>query len=178
LLSSLSLPSFGRENWQSNIRHYVNIHEDYADMPDWRGTETSDLVYQDESSSFTNLLIENGYLPQQAWTGKNPKYYIEVKTTTTPLSRRLQFYVSQVQYDRMEAMILGEGNAEARNEVYLIARVFGLGSAYLGVTFYVDPARQRRLGVLDFRADKYQVTPLLQASAGICPPFSAGLYPS
>jgi hypothetical protein len=46
-----------------------------------------------------------------------------------------------------------------QNEIYLIARVFSLGTGGMGLRLYVDPASLQDQGDLKFRADKYAVTP-------------------
>ena len=45
------------------------------------------------------------------------------------------------------------------DNVYLIARVFGLGNSKIGLHLYLDPAKLRREERLKFVADKYFVTP-------------------
>lgn len=84
LLSRLNptLVGFDRSNWQSTIRHYVRLHADYANLSNWGGKETSDIVYADASGRLTTLLISKGYLSEASWLGKTPRYYIEVKSTT------------------------------------------------------------------------------------------------
>jgi len=68
-------------------------------MPDFKGPESSDIVYDDVQGEFTNLLMENGHLSGESWAGKTPRYYIEVKTTT--LDCATQFFVSGGQYTRV-----------------------------------------------------------------------------
>jgi hypothetical protein len=125
-------------------------------MPHWRGRETADIVYKDQNSSLTHLLIEKGYLASETWNCRSPQYFIEVKTTTD--SCDTAFYCSQPQYDRMELMQLS--GTSPSDEVYLIARVFQLGDSGMGLKLYVDPATLRRDKELRFRADKYLVTPI------------------
>lgn len=74
--------SFPRTRWQSIIRTYVTVHSDYADMGPWTGIETADFVYTDFDSVLTTALIDNGYLNKETWKGREPTYYIDVKTTT------------------------------------------------------------------------------------------------
>lgn len=86
LLSALDpgLVGFSRVDWTSNIKGHVKMHPDYASMTRWGGgVETSDLQYEDLSGIFTNLLIEKGYLASERWQGRTPKYFIEVKTTSS-----------------------------------------------------------------------------------------------
>lgn len=101
LLSHLdpALPSFSRANWQSNMRRYVTVHPDYATMEPWTGRETSDITYTDTGGVLTDLLIRNHYLDRDRWAGQTPKYFIEVKTTTS--SCDAPFYISNAQYQRV-----------------------------------------------------------------------------
>lgn len=100
-----SLPSFGRANWQSTIRHYVDVHEDYANLGSWAGYETADITYSDTTGALTALLGDKGYLG--SWGADSvararPRYFIEVKATTgrcdTP------FYMSKNQYRRVSTL--------------------------------------------------------------------------
>ena len=101
MLSRLDPPlaGFSRENWQSTIRSYVTGHPDYAGLQHWGGRETSDITYADYDSTLTALLIDKGYLPEDAWQGARLQYYIEVKTTTGPC--HTPFYMSGDQYRRV-----------------------------------------------------------------------------
>ncbi|KAJ0422940.1 hypothetical protein BJY00DRAFT_299903 [Aspergillus carlsbadensis] len=90
-----SLPRFSRQNWQSTIRKYVSIHEDYNDMQSWHGYETADIIYTDSEGAFTALLIATGHL-DDSWTGATPDYFVEVKSTTSECGAPL--YVSKAQY--------------------------------------------------------------------------------
>ncbi|KAF2499755.1 hypothetical protein BU16DRAFT_504059 [Lophium mytilinum] len=152
-LKGLALPNFTLRNWQSTIRHRVAVHERYHGLLRWIGSETADIVYLDRESTLTNLLIATGYLQASTWRHKTPEYYIEVKTTTGLLDT--PFYCSQAQYDRMEDMkFLATFSSE---KVYLVARVFSLGSSRMGLKLYMDPAEKREL---EFKTDKYSVTPI------------------
>lgn len=93
------LPEFSRDNWQSTIRKYVTVHPEYARMAAWNGRETADIVYEDNGSVLTELLIDKGYLAQDQWRGSMPEYFIEVKSTTG--SRDMPFYMSKHQYQRV-----------------------------------------------------------------------------
>jgi hypothetical protein len=154
LLSSLSLPDFGIQNWRSSLRTLVSVNENYHSISSWSARETSDIVYQDRNSTLTNLFIRNGYL-EENWRGRRPEYYIEVKSTIS-LSEETSFYCSQRQLDMMEEKKLIPN--EATDEIYVIARVFALGLRSQ-IKLYVDPSAHRRDGTLEFRADNYTVTP-------------------
>ncbi|GFF84697.1 conserved hypothetical protein [Aspergillus udagawae] len=95
---SPSLPGFCRDNWQSTIRKYVNLHEDYTDLEPWNGRETADITYSDREGTLTALLINKGYL-DATWTGARPHYLLEIKTTTS--SWETPFYMSKYQYERV-----------------------------------------------------------------------------
>lgn len=69
------------------------------------------------------------------------------------------FFCSQAQFDRMESMELSDDD-EVADEVYLIARVFGMGKDRMGMKFYLDPWKLRRAKELRFFTRDYQVTPL------------------
>ncbi|KAH8800361.1 hypothetical protein F5884DRAFT_891279 [Xylogone sp. PMI_703] len=153
LLKGLALPGFTLANWQSTISYRVAVHERYHDLERWSGPETADIVYEDQNSFLTELLIERGYLENAIWGGHSPRYYIEVKTTTGSLET--PFFCSQLQYEQMERMQLNG----AANEVYLIMRVFSLGVSGMGLKVYMDPATLRRDRGLIFKTDKYAVTP-------------------
>ncbi|PYI03189.1 hypothetical protein BO78DRAFT_452009 [Aspergillus sclerotiicarbonarius CBS 121057] len=101
VLSRLSpiLPGFSRDNWQSSIREYVRLHDEYADMQPWNGRETADITYSDSEGVLTSILIDKGYLRSDRWSGKTPKYYLEVKSTTS--SCETPFYMSKYQYARV-----------------------------------------------------------------------------
>ena len=45
--------------------------------------------------------------------------------------------------------------SEAKDEVYLVARVFKLGDSTIGFKLYIDSTSLRREGELVFKADKY-----------------------
>ncbi|KAI8956044.1 hypothetical protein F4801DRAFT_595377 [Xylaria longipes] len=100
LLSHLSeshgIPAFTRHNWKGNIRKYVTVHPEYADMEEWRWKKTSDITYWDIQSTLTCELIEKGFLARDAWEGKRPNYFIEVKTTTSALRYAILYEQSSV----------------------------------------------------------------------------------
>jgi hypothetical protein len=68
-------------------------------MEPWNGRETSDITYTDSEGILTAHLIEKGYLSQETWADKRPKYFIEVKTTT--IHMETQFFMSKSQYQRV-----------------------------------------------------------------------------
>ncbi len=75
----------------------MNVHPDYTDLQPWNNRETSDFVYDDTTGKFTAHLIDRGYLSSAEWEGARPKYFIEVKSTTSNCST--PFYMSGNQYD-------------------------------------------------------------------------------
>ncbi|KAF2464794.1 uncharacterized protein BDR25DRAFT_380700 [Lindgomyces ingoldianus] len=161
LLQSLSLPGFNLDNWQSGIRGRISVHPSYHGIVRWPDKEITDIIYEDRNSALTTLLIEKGYLTRSKWEGRSPKFCIEVKTT--PYEMSYPFFCSQPQCDMMENMQL---SAESDlGEIYLVARVFGLGGSGMGLKLYVDPASLRNERELVFQADKYAVTPATRVDA-------------
>lgn len=101
LLSHLtpSLPGFSLVNWQSTIRSYVSSHPEYSNISHLNIREKADIMYADNNSTLTDLLIDNGYLASNLVAGAKLQYYIEVKTTTGPCET--PFYMSKYQYNRV-----------------------------------------------------------------------------
>lgn len=95
----MGLPGFDMNSWQSTIRDEVRIHQNYRDLTAFQGRETSDIVYNDTKSTLTGILCQAHYLNEQMWAGRNPKYFIEVKTTTEACEHA--FYVSAAQLKRV-----------------------------------------------------------------------------
>ncbi|KAI0424953.1 hypothetical protein F5Y09DRAFT_118782 [Xylaria sp. FL1042] len=159
LLSHLSgaqgLPAFNSNNWKSNIRKHVTVHPEYADMEDWRGSETSDITYSDVQGVLTDELIEKGYLAQDLWGGKRPNYFIEVKSTTS--SCETPFYMSKGQYRRMQNNTNQQNHASAT--IYVIFRVYWLGQDNVGLRIYLDPESLRRTHQLEFTSELWSVVP-------------------
>jgi len=141
----------------SQIRHLIAVNNQYSDIiTRLTEIELTDIVYSDREGELTALLIEAGYLASSSWLGCTPKYHIEVKTTMG--SMNYPFFCSQKQFERMEDMELSDGGEDA-DDVYLIARVFGLGRDRMGMKLYLDPWKLRRTK-LKFCANVYQVTVL------------------
>ncbi|KAL2822753.1 hypothetical protein BDW59DRAFT_173698 [Aspergillus cavernicola] len=159
LLSSLDpgLPGYSRDNWQSTIRKYVRIHDDYAGMESWNGRETADITYNDTDGVLTSLLIDKGYLAPVVWSGARPYYYLEVKTTT--LLCETPFYMSGSQYERMQRISLAQTGAEGQHSVYVIFRIFNVGQANMGMKVYVDPNLMRERRELSFTAETWSIVP-------------------
>jgi hypothetical protein len=78
-------------------------------------------------------------------------------TKTTPQDVNYPFFCSQSQYDILDGMQLSHDFA--RDSIYLVARVFRLGIEGMGVKLYVDPVSLQIERELEFKADKYAVTP-------------------
>lgn len=84
LLKGLGLPGFNLDNWKSEIRDRVKIHEDYQDLKKYHGPcGIADIEYLDGSGTLTRFLKQKGHLAQGWWDKKGPLYHIEVKTTTS-----------------------------------------------------------------------------------------------
>ncbi|KAJ4011027.1 hypothetical protein NW766_007659 [Fusarium irregulare] len=170
LLSKLELPGWGRGNWQSTIRKYATVHPDYADLSHWSRRETADLVYIDASGRFTNTLIEAGILTADEWSGKQPTYYFEVKTTTGPC--KTPFYMSGNQYHLVSSLRYPiETSADRlqmerihyngdRSEVYMIFRIYSLlDGGRINYCVYMDPKKLRDEGRLVFTEGTWSVRP-------------------
>lgn len=97
LFSTIALPGWGRDNWQSTIRRFAREHPQYADLEPWNRRETADFVYSDEQGELTRLLIGAGYLEADVgWEEARPKYFLEVKSTTSRCET--PFYMSSNQF--------------------------------------------------------------------------------
>lgn len=157
ILKALALPDFTLDRWKSTIRGRVSAHDNYRHVSNWTGVETADIVYRDRRSVLTGMLIDRGYLDGFSWSDRTPTYFIEVKSTLGPLEA--PFFCSQLQVDRLNGMKLPARNLGSNN-IYLIFRVFSLGSnSGTGLKIYLDPATLREKGELKFNADYYAVTP-------------------
>ncbi|XP_014551211.1 hypothetical protein COCVIDRAFT_42474 [Bipolaris victoriae FI3] len=163
LLNSLNLPKFSEANWRSTIRSELSRSTHFANIANWTGRETADIVYKDESGQLTQYLREHceGDFPNQIREDRNfqthpIEYFLEVKTTTGDCKTR--FYMSSGQYKRMENMALGifEWNP---SQVYVIMRVYDLISPDVGLKIYIDPLRFRNTK-LKFEAEQWFVSTL------------------
>jgi hypothetical protein len=47
-LTALNLPSFWEDNWRSTIRGELARSTRFAEISNWVGRETADIVYKDE----------------------------------------------------------------------------------------------------------------------------------
>ncbi|KAI0549334.1 hypothetical protein F4679DRAFT_547579 [Xylaria curta] len=157
LSTKIKLPLLCREDWKSNIKKYVTEHPKYANMEPWSGSETADLVYFDVESALTALLINGGFLDKKRWTSKKPTYYIEVKTT--PGGCGAPFFMSDPQYQRMQATTNGPEGTFPHHRIYIIFRVYNLGKKSIGHTIYVDPESLRAKGALKFTGGNWAVVP-------------------
>ncbi|KAL2866124.1 uncharacterized protein BJX67DRAFT_372785 [Aspergillus lucknowensis] len=153
-----SLPGFSRDNWQSTIRKYVNIHEDYTDLEPWFGRETADITYVDSEGVLTTFLIATGYL-DDSWVGAKPDYFLEVKSTTSECATPL--YVSKARYDRMQTMRNIASQPADRTAVYMIFRPYYLGCNSMRMKIYVNPALMEERGELVFTVETWSVVPRL-----------------
>ncbi|KAI1633135.1 hypothetical protein F4809DRAFT_624584 [Biscogniauxia mediterranea] len=162
LFASRYLLRFARDNWKSNVRRYVAAHPAYADMEPWSGQETSDITYRDGDGALTDVLVEKGYLARDAWAGKRPDYFIEVKTTTAACDT--PFFMSKAQYQRMRDNVLTADNVARNNNnpsrIYAIFRVYHLGQDNMGLRIYFDPESLRLSGKLEFTAETWSVVPV------------------
>ncbi|XRM42034.1 hypothetical protein ABZX51_005272 [Aspergillus tubingensis] len=151
------LPAFTRDNWQSVIRKFVTILPEYSDMTAWHGRETADITYDDQDGVLTSLFIDKGYLRDDVWRGKTPRFYIEVKSSTA--DNRTPFFMSKHQYRRMQEMSNGETQSDNMDMVYVIFRVYNLGQQGMRMKVYVDPEMRRVREELLFTAEGWSVVP-------------------
>ncbi|KAH8698523.1 hypothetical protein BGW36DRAFT_376264 [Talaromyces proteolyticus] len=152
-----TLPGFSRSNWKSNLRKYVTIHDDYATLSPWRGVETADITYDDTESILTNFLVDKGYLNTSDWSGKRPRYFLEVKSTTGPCENA--FYMSRSQYELMQANSNGHMGSGQTDSIYVIFRVFDVGKDSMEMKVYVDPETMRERAELLFTAKTWSILP-------------------
>ncbi|KAF1938515.1 hypothetical protein EJ02DRAFT_457780 [Clathrospora elynae] len=155
MLNALNLAHFSRSNWQSTIRGELALHSHYADMPSWIGSETADIVYTDRDGCLTRWLRRNctGGFPDEiddddeADFGEEPiKYFLEVKSTLG--DRGSRFFLSGGQYRRMQGMEITPDERPKR--VYVIMRVYNLGTQDVGLSIFVDPLSMNG-SVLEFK---------------------------
>ncbi|KNG81405.1 hypothetical protein ANOM_010513, partial [Aspergillus nomiae NRRL 13137] len=132
-----NLPGFSRESWQSTIRQYIQLHEDYIDLQPWCGPK--------------------GYLSSEMWAGKRPRFYLEVKSTTS--SCETPFYMSKYQYERMQSFSGGASGSGGSENIYIIFRVFNIGTNSVAMKVYVDPERMRTNQHLLFTAENWSIVP-------------------
>ncbi|OXV09681.1 hypothetical protein Egran_02556, partial [Elaphomyces granulatus] len=150
------LTNFSRGNWQSTIRKYVTIHQEYSNMDPWNGRETTDIRYDDHDGILTSLFIEKEYL-SSVWAGRRPKYFIEVKSTTGPC--HTPFFMSKNQYQMMQDMSNGESGLDHPDCIYVVFRVFNLGRESIDMRLYVDPDVMRARRKLLFTAESWTIVP-------------------
>jgi hypothetical protein len=134
----------------------VNFHNEYRDLQNFPGPETSDIVYEDVNGTLTSLLIEQRYLDHDLWENQRPRYYIEVKTTINDLDA--PFYVSHNQYQLIYDHELQD--SASAGEIVLIVRAFRLGGTGMGLKLFLDPAKLQRRRELKFVAGPYEVLQL------------------
>ncbi|KAJ4027908.1 hypothetical protein NW752_000157 [Fusarium irregulare] len=151
-----SLPRFGRENWQSQMRRFVNGHPRYSDMQPWTSQETADICYHDRKCVLTKHLVEKGYL-SQTWLSKKPLYLIEVKSTTG--HSRTPFYVSKRQYKMMQDRSADNQTHTVYCVIYMIARVSNVDKSNIDLKLYIDPESMRKEGSLVFTPESWAVVP-------------------
>lgn len=145
---------FSEHNWQSKIRGFVNVLEEYSDLANWPGPETSDIVFDDTNFDLYKILRDLGYFAQGELPKRAFRFQIEVKTTVLRLEE--EFHMSQKQVDLMNNT--APTMYSNREKIFIIARVFNLGRADMGLKLYVDPARLRSNGELIFETS-YKVRP-------------------
>ena len=169
---------FSSRNWQSSIRGTVAVHQQYSNLRDWEGQETTDLVYLDRHGALTGYLrrhcIES--FPSQILLDHNHQtcpieYFLEVKST--PGNSRTRFYMSDAQYKRVcaenacdqrddrltvkQMETMSQSLSRGRFQVYVILRISDLLTPRVKPDIFVDPLRFKG-SLLNFEAEKWYVT--------------------
>ena len=140
------LQGFTTDNWQSRIRHYVNLVPQYRQLQAWNAPEVADIMYKDVGGYMRKVLedfsidgLPNWWAATEASLSANRsiKYRLEVKTTEGPCDH--PFYMSRNQFKQMRQCSVAAHRQPA--EVYVIVRVFNLGREDIGIRLFVDPWR-------------------------------------
>jgi hypothetical protein len=94
---------FSLDNWESSIRHLVNVHPRYEDIERKTRIEKADIIYVDTEEKLLDWLLQQNPIGLVDWlrrpTETPRKYFIEVKTTTK--GRDEVFHMSRAQYKRV-----------------------------------------------------------------------------
>jgi hypothetical protein len=94
---------FGLDNWESSIRHLVDVHPRYADIKPRTRTEQADIIYVDTEGKLLEWLLQQKPIGVENLlerpTATPRKYFIEVKTTTR--GRDEVFHMSRAQHLRV-----------------------------------------------------------------------------
>jgi hypothetical protein len=101
-LKTLKLPSFSIDNWRSTIRGELSCSIHFADIKNWVGAGTADIVYTDTTGEMTKFLrkrCEGATLKPWDCSSKEVEYFIEVKSTVGGYGRG--FYLSGSKYKRV-----------------------------------------------------------------------------
>lgn len=84
-------PSFGLDNWTSELRCCVRGFEPFE------GSSLSDFTYDDRDGILTSYLYKDSPQTLDKWSKRWPKYHIEVKSTSS--GSRSPFHMSRKQLD-------------------------------------------------------------------------------
>ncbi|KAG6002307.1 hypothetical protein E4U21_003258 [Claviceps maximensis] len=145
-LKSLRLPHFGPHNWKSSLRTRVAAYPGYQGMDHTRDG-IADLEYFDEHGILTEFLLARGYSAQGIRGDMRPTYRFEVKATTST-DWRAPFYMSGKQEEHIRDAHITTCQPD---EVYILCRIFGLGTgSRTRLSIYLDPEARRREGRLHF----------------------------
>lgn len=74
---SHELPDFSEKNWTSELRHHV------PQFTPFTGISLADFVYSDSTGKLTEIIFKGQKRLIEAWRGRWPTFYLEVKTTGT-----------------------------------------------------------------------------------------------
>ncbi|KAI0052020.1 hypothetical protein FA95DRAFT_1533561 [Auriscalpium vulgare] len=127
LVNALGL-SFGPDNWTSELRGQVPGFLPY------QGQSLADFTYRDVYGTLTAYWY--GMEKMGAWRGHWPMFHIEVKATSG--AENEPFHMSRRQMNTA-LMLTERGLSQIPTDVFVVVRVWGLGSPSPGFQVYTDP---------------------------------------
>jgi len=141
------LADFGPDNWTSKLRESV------PGFTPFTGEAYADFTYLDRQGQLTRTWF--GAQKAAEWHGRWPRYHIEVKSTGGDENE--PFHMSRFQmataYAFAERLQLGA-------DMYVIVRVWGIGSPEPSYAYYLDPHRSLFSGRLLYASDVFLQRPL------------------
>jgi hypothetical protein len=134
------LDDFGPDNWTSELRNAIH------GFTPFRGQAYADFTYLDRQGQLTRAWF--GPEKAAAWHGRWPKYHIEVKSTR---GEEIEpFHMSSIQM--ATAFAFAERTHLGEN-MYVIVRVWGVGTPEPSHQVYLDPHRGLFSGHLLYASD-------------------------
>lgn len=136
------LDDFGPDNWTSELRTAI------PGFTPFRGRAYADFTYLDRQGQLTRRWF--GAEKATAWHGRWPRYHIEVKSTRGEENE--PFHMSGKQMSTAIAFAERDHNGE---DMYVIARVWGIGTSEPRYMPYLDPNWALFSGYLQYASDVY-----------------------